>query len=270
MKRFAIWLVLATLLPLTAQAQDSDAWTLIQKGQGQVERGKLAPALASFRKAIELEPRNGTAINAAAQVASFLELPGDSIFYYTAYLYLEADYMGDAETVKKALAKQATLLENGAMLKATVVPEDGELLVNGVPLGKGGFSLPAESGKPYEIEVQVEDYHPYKETIILQAGETKDLAIKLKKIVYFGKVKLKVLPREEVKIYVDTKYVGTSMEEVEAVEGKRLVCFKKEGFDRWWRYVNVPRNDTFNLEVVLRNQSRPDGECTVWPEEEGY
>ncbi len=104
----------------------------------------------------------------------------------------------------------------------------------------------------------------------MQAGETKDLAIKLKKIVYFGKVKLKVLPREEVKIYVDTKYVGTSMEEVEAVEGKRLVCFKKEGFDRWWRYVNVPRNDTFNLEVVLRNQSRPDGECTVWPEEEGY
>lgn len=271
MKRFVIPMLIALLLPISGYAQDeTDAWALIQQGQRQVERGQLQPALISFQKAIAKEPRNGMAVNAAAQVASFLEMPAESAFYYTAYLYLEAEYMGDADTVRKALDKQASMIADGATLKADVLPDDGELIVNGVPMGRGNFSLPAESGKAYEIEVAVEDYHPYKETVILQPGEVKTMAIRLKKIIYFGKVKLKVLPREEVKVYVDTKYVGTSLEEVETVEGKRLICFEKEGFDRWWRYVNVPRNDTSELEVMLRNQSRPDGKCGVWPEEEGY
>jgi hypothetical protein len=271
MKRFLIPLLIALLLPVASFAQEAeDAYALIQQGQKQVERGKLEPALISFRKAIALEPSNGMAINAAAQVASFLELPGESAFYYTAYLYMEADYMGDAEGVRKALQKQASLIHQGATLKATVVPDDGEIVVNGVTLGRGSFSLAAESAKAYEIEVDVEDYHPYKETVILQPGEVKTLSIRMKKIIYFGKVKMKVLPGADVKVYVDTKYVGTSLDEVETVEGKRLVCFKKEGFDRWWRYVNVPRNDTHNMEVMLRNQSRPDENCGVWPEEEGY
>ncbi len=271
MKQFLIPLLIALLLPIAGYAQeDSDPFALIQQGQRQVERGQLQAALITFKKAIELDPRNGMAVNAAAQVASFLELPADSAFYYTAYLFLEAEYMGDAENVRKALDKQASLIANGATLKADMLPDDGEIMVNGVPLGRGKFSLPAQSGKAYEIEVNVEDYQPYKETVILQPGEVKTLAIRLKKIIYFGKVKLKVLPREDVKVYVDTKYVGTSLEEVETVEGKRLICFEKEGFDRWWRYVNVPRNDTYGLDVMLRNQSRPDGKCGVWPEEEGY
>ncbi len=271
MKRILIPLLIAMLLPVSGFAQEEeDAYALIQRGQTQVERGKLQPALISFRKAIALEPSNGMAINAAAQVASFLEMPAESAFYYTSYLYLEADYMGDAEGVRKALEKQASLIYQGATLKAEVVPEDGEIFVNGLPLGRGAFSLAAESAKAYEIVVNVEDYHPYKETVILQPGEVKSLSIRMKKIIYFGKVKMKVLPSGDVKIYVDTKYVGNALEEVETVEGKRLICFKKEGFDRWWRYVNVPRNDIHNMEVVLRNQSRPDENCEVWPEEEGY
>ncbi len=271
MKQFFIPLLIALLLPVSGFAQEEeDAWALIQRGQKQVERGKLQPALISFRKAIEKEPRNGMAVNAAAQVSSFLEMPADSAFYYTAYLYLEAEYMGDADNVRKALEKQASLIANSAVLKAEVVPDEGEIFVNGVPLGRGNFSLTAESGKAYEIEINVEDYHPYKETVILQPGEVKTLSVRMKKIIYFGKVKLKVLPSDSVKIYVDTKYVGTSIDEVETVEGKRLLCFKKEGFDRWWRYVNVPRNDAHNLEVMLRAQSRPEEKCEVWPEEEGY
>lgn len=271
MKRYVIPVLIALLLPFSALAQEEEAaWSLIQQGQRQVERGKLQPALISFRKAIEKEPRNGMAVNAAAQVASFLEMPADSAFYYTAYLYLEAEYMDDADNVRKALEKQASLIANGATLKVDVQPDEGEILVNGLPLGRGSFTLSAESGKPYEIAVNVEDYHPVKETVILQPGEVKTLSLRLKKIIYFGKVKLKVLPGDAVKVYVDTKFAGTSLEELETVEGKRLLCFKKEGFDRWWRYVNVPRNDAFNLEVMLRNQTRPDEPCEVWPEEEGY
>lgn len=271
MKRFLIPLLIAMLLPLSAFAQEEeDAFALIQRGQKQVERGKLQPALISFRKAIALDPSNGMAVNAAAQVASFLEMPAESAFYYTSYLYLESAFMGDTEGVRKALQKQASLIHEGATLKAVVVPDEGEIFVNGVPLGRGEFSLAGESGKAYEIAVDVEDYHPYKETVIMQPGEVKNLAIRMKKIIYFGKVKLKVLPAGDVKVYVDTKYVGKSLDEVETVEGKRLICFKKEGFDRWWRYVNVPRNDAHNMEVMLRNQSRPDENCEVWPEEEGY
>jgi tetratricopeptide (TPR) repeat protein len=270
MRRLALLFLLLLALPSTAAAQEEDPWTLIEKGQRQVERGQLQGALVSFKKALSIDPRSGMAMNAAAQVASFLELPAESAFFYTAYLYAEGEFLGDADAVRKALAKQTSDIRDGGVLKAEVVPAEGEILVNGIPMGRGKFTLPVESGKAYELSVTVEDYHPYTESVMVQPGEEKVHAIRLKKIIYNGKVKIKILPGEEVGVYLDTKYVGKSVAEVEAVEGKRLLCFKKDGFDRWWRYVNVPRNDSVSLEVTLRSQSRPDESCEVWPEEEGY
>jgi hypothetical protein len=248
-----------------------DVWDLIEKGQRHVSYGRLDTALTTFEKVLQIDPRNVTALNAAAQVAAFLERWDQAAFYNSAYLYLEGDFLGDgAADIRDVIAKHASKIEGAGKLKISVMPEQAEILVNGIPIGQGKAIIDANPEKSYRVTLAVDDYHPLEKVLTVGAGETKNISLRMKKIVYHGKVRLKLVPGGDVKVYLDTELVGTSVAEIEAVEGKRLLCFKKEGFDRWWRYVHVPRNDSTELEVTLRSQSRPDGACTIWPEEEGY
>ena len=266
MRRILVIIMLLTLAPATVYAQE-EAWDLIDKGQRQVQYGRLQQALDLFKKALKIDPRNETAMNAAAQVASFLEFSDESVFFYTAYLYVGADYMGDAEEVKKAMQKQIRAMkQEKAILRIKCVPVDAEIVVNGLPLGKGSVELPVSPEKTYVVKVDYEDYHPFKQGFQLEAGAEKSVSARLTKIIYKGKVKIKVLPADNVRIFLDTKFMGTSVSEVEAVEGKRLICLEKDGFDRWWRYVTVPRNDSVDLDASMRSESRPKEPCNVWPD----
>ena len=270
MRRTAFFLLVALLLPGIGHAQE-DVWDLIEKGQRHVSYGRLDTALTTFQKVLQIDPRNVTALNAAAQVAAFLERWDEAVFYNSAYLYLEGDFLGDgAADIRDSIAKHTDKIEGGGKLKISVTPEQAEIVVNGIPIGQGKAIIEANPEKSYKVTLAVDDYHPLEKALTVGAGETKNVTLRMKKIIYNGKVKIKLVPDDDVKVYLDTELVGTSVAEVEAVEGKRLLCFKKEGFDRWWRYVHVPRNDSVDIEVTLRSQSRPDGSCTIWPEEEGY
>lgn len=266
MSRIFVPFLLLLLLPYNSLAQSP--YDLIEKGEKQVQRGKLQAAYKTFQKALKLDPRNSMAINALAQVASFLELHAESVAYYVSYLYLEGTYLTSVEEIHKAMKKQEASIKNAAYIKLKVEPQDAEIVVNSLPMAKGSLSLPVAAGKSYDISISATDYHPYHTSLVLGPGEEKNLNIRLKKIIFKGKVELKILPDHDVTVYVDTRPVGSGLSEVETQEGKRLFCFKKPGFDRWWRYVDVPRNGTVVLEVTLYEQSGPDESCEVWPEEE--
>jgi tetratricopeptide (TPR) repeat protein len=266
MRKILVMVMLLTLAPATVRAED-EAWDLIGKGQRQVQYGRLKQALDLFKKALKLDPRNESAMNASAQVASFLQLADESVFYYTGYLYLGADYMGDADEVRKAMDKQIRAMKGQkATLHIKALPEDAEIIVNDLPLGKGSVELPVSPEKTYIVKIDYEDYHPYKQGFKLDAGAEKTVTARLKKIIYKGKVKIKVLPSDNVRVFMDTKFMGTSVMEVEGVEGKHLMCFEKDGFDRWWRYVTVPRNESVEIEATLRSESRPREPCNVMPD----
>jgi len=264
MKRTLVFILIFIMIPVMSYGDE--VYDLIDKGQRQVQRGRLPTAYATFKKVLVLEPRNSTAMNALAQIASFLELHDESALYYMSYLYLESEYLSDMEEVKKAMAKQERSMSRSAKLKVKVDPMSLEVTVNGLPVANRDFDLPVCADKSYEIAAEMEDYHPYTKTIVVEEGQVKPVMVRLKKIIYKGKVKLRILPkRSGVAIYSDTKKAGTGLNQLELTEGKHLLCFKKEGFDRWWRYVTVPRNDSMDLEVILREQSRPDEPCNVWP-----
>jgi tetratricopeptide (TPR) repeat protein len=266
MKRAVLAVLLLCMLPAQVLAEDIDL--IIEKGLKQVQRGNLKGAYATFKEALVQDNRNARAAHALAQVSSFLELPDDAVFYYTAYLYLEADYLTDAEEILKARTKQERAMYKPATLKVQVEPADAEVTVDGIPMGKGTFELKVASNRDYVLESSYTDYENHKSSVILQPGEVKSVAIRLDKIIYKGKIKIKVLPSDSVKVFVDTKVAGISVKEIDTTEGKHLICFKKEGFDRWWRYVTVPRQGTVELEAKLREQSRPDESCEVFPTED--
>lgn len=266
MRKILVIAILLSLAPATVRAED-EVWDLIDKGQRQVQYGRLKQALDLFKKALKIDPRNENALNASAQVASFLQLSDESVFYYTAYLYIGADYMGDADEVRKAMGKQIRAMKSQkATLHIKAVPEDAEIIINGLPLGKGSVDLPVSPEKTYVVKIDYEDYHPYKQGFKLDAGADKNVTARLKKIIYKGMVKIKVLPSDNVRVFMDTKFMGTSVTEVESVEGKHLMCFEKDGFDRWWRFVTVPRNASVEIEATLRSESRPHEPCNVMPD----
>ena len=265
MRKVALIAFLICVLPSLAFGEDVDK--LVQKGERQVQSGKLEAAYSTFQKVLELEPNYGMAINALAQIASFLKRHDESLLYYSTYLYLEADIMGETEEVKKAIAKQERQVAKPADLIVKTDPPEAEITVNGMPMAKGEFSLKVSAGKSLKLAATLEDYHPNETFVTLEETETKEVIIRLKKIIFKGFLKLKTTPSAGVKTYVNAKFVGNSVRKMELTEGKHLVCFKKEGFDRWWRYVTVPRKDTAVLEASLREQSRPDESCEVMPDE---
>jgi len=266
MKRAVLAVLLLCMLPAQILAEDIDA--LIDKGLKQVQRGNLKGAYSTFKEALVQDPRNGRAAHALAQVSTFLQLPDEAVFYYTAYLYLEGDYLSDVEEIQKARTKQERAMYKPATLKVQAEPADAEVTIDGVPIGKGTFELRVASNRDYALASSFIDYQDHKSSVTLQPGEEKSVTIRLEKIIYKGKVKIKVLPADSVKVFVDAKYAGVSLKEVDTVEGKHLLCFKKEGFDRWWRYVTVPRQGSVDLEVTLREISRPEESCEVFPTED--
>lgn len=265
MRTVALIAFLMCLLPSLAFGEDVDK--LIRKGERQVQSGNLQGAYSTFQEVLKLEPNYGMAINALAQITSFLKRHDESVLYYSAYLYLEADIMGETEEVKEAIAKQERQVRKAADLIVKTDPPEAEITVNGLPMGKGQIALKVSAGKALKLTASLDDYHPNEALVTLEETETKEVIIRLKKIIFKGFLKLKTTPSAGVKTYVNAKFVGNSVRKLELTEGKHLVCFKKEGFDRWWRYVTVPRKETAVLEASLREQSRPDESCEVMPDE---
>jgi len=257
-------------------AQEADIDQMIRKGQRQVQAGNLPLAYETFKEILKIEPRNSTAMNALAQIATFLKMADEAVLYYTAYLYVGEEFFSaqeggttpEAQEVIKARQKQEAAIPKPAQLTIRALPSDAEIFVNGLPVGRGEITFKVASGKGLALSATAEDYTPVQESVVLQHTEIKTVQLALKKIIYRGKLKTKVSPASGVKVFVDAKPAGGAGEEVELTEGRHLVCFKKEGFDRWWRFVEVPRNGTVVLEASLREASRPDEPCDVLWEED--
>jgi hypothetical protein len=267
-------LLLAVALPCFAQDVDVDE--LVRKGQKQVQAGRLELAYDTFKKILVVEPRNSTAMNALAQIATFMKLPDEAVLFYTAYLHVGDDYLSiqdgelspEVQEILKAKQKQESLISKAATLTIRTTPNEADVLINGLPVSRGEITVKVAPGKALAVSVSAEDYTPAEENVVLQPTENKNLQISLKKIVYKGKLMTKVRPTDGVKVFVDAKPAGAAGSEIDLTEGRHLVCFKKEGFDRWWRYVEVTRNDTVVLEANLREASRPDEPCDVlWKED---
>lgn len=266
MRKFFLLTFILLALPSLCRAQDVDQ--LIRKGERLVGSGKLDAAYSTFKKAVAIEPEHSIAISALAQIASFLKNHHDSAFWYTIYLYVEASFTGETEDIKALLDKEVNQIYRPGKLTVKVTPESAEIRLNGFRAGKGSVSLTTTDGTEFQIDVEAEDHHPATRKVKVVQAEDKVVTVNLQKIIYKGMLELKTLPASGVEVYVDTKKIGKDVRKVKLTEGKHLVCFKKKGYDRWWRFVTVPRNGNTLLETTMREQTRPDEPCTVWPD--GY
>lgn len=269
---FIICIVLVSgvaLLPgkRRALAQES-VERLIKKGQRLAARGRLDAAAKALRRAIELDPNNPDTCYLLAQVYEFSKLYGLATLYYRAYLHVGTGMVTNADEVKKLIKQLEKKTWRAVTLHIRTIPSQAEIFINGVGVGRGNLDIVLQPQYEYHIKAQLLDYHPAEIKIKPDLGETRNIRLRLKKILYKGTLEFHVTPKGDVEVYVDTKKIGKDVQKITVTEGRHLVCFKKQGYNRWWRFYTVQRNTTTKVEATLYPQDRPEQPCDVMPEGE--
>ncbi len=261
------WMVCCCcFLSVAAYSQSLDE--LVSLGERQVRSGRLAAAEKTFLSILETDPENTLAIEALAQITAFQEKWGESILYHAAYGYLLQHEEFVQEDVRERIEAHSKRIPRRGFLVAAVQPADAVIYINNVPVGQGRVSLPIAPLLQYSVTARREDYHPTTpEVFTTEEGESREVTINLREIIYTGRIQFNLKPQNDVTVYVDGSKVGVSPSTIEVPVGRRLICFKKEGFDRWWRAVTIRRDENFQLDVTLRNTDRPDEPCNYIPDD---
>ena len=260
-------LTLAGLLlaaPAVGQEEFLSVDDLLNKAQRNAESGRLKAGLNLYRKVLDQEPGNESALFSLVVLSDALQEFADVVLFGTAFLHMaETDL--DKEKVQGMVVAAEAKMTHPGRLRIKVYPADSLVTINGVPVGKGTVEMAAQVAESYRIKATLEDYVSWEDEIQIESDEDKSITKRLEKIIYKGILTMKVIPDSGVEVFVDTREVGTDEFKLKLVEGKRLVCFKKEGWDRWWRYVEIPRNGKVELEAQLEKTGEMDGPCNVWP-----
>jgi hypothetical protein len=250
--------------PALGQEEFESVDDILNKAQRYAESGRLKSGLKLYKQVLEREPTNEAALYSLVILSEVVQEFADVVLYGTAYLYSAQTDLDKQEVTDKIAAAEASMTHPGR-IRIKIYPAQAEISVNGVPVGKGEAEMAAEVSGAYLVKASLTDYVPWEEELRVESDEEKAISKRLEKIIYKGTLNIKVIPDGAVDVYVDTRKVGTDTFALKLVEGRRLVCFKKAGWDRWWRYVDIPRNEKVDVDVQLEQTGEMDGPCDVWP-----
>lgn len=257
-------LVLMLIMASAGQAGAQEVDALMNKAASLAAHGNLKRAMQTYQDAHSIDPMNVDALFSLVQIADALEYSDDVLLYGQSYLVLAPDDIDRPEVEKKMQLAKSRIFKV-ARLKLTIYPAEAEVFINSVYLGKGGAEIFASPGKKLQLKADLVDYVSMDQELRLGEGEEKSMSKQLEKIVYKGKLKISIVPDSGVDVYVDTVKMGRDHFSMNLVEGKHLVCFSKSGYDRWWRYVEIPRNGSYDLDVTMEEATAPIEPCNVYP-----
>lgn len=156
--------------------------------------------------------------------------------------------------VDAAFAELARSGKRPVMYRFDVRPDAIDVLVNGVPVANAPVNEVMLLPGRYVMSAGRDHFAPWSETLeVVDASGPQTVTRKLDPIIYEGKVKITTDPVDGVLVYMDEQLVGTTPLEVMTLQtGRRyLFRFEKAGYDRWWRYVEVFKDETVELNPVM-------------------
>lgn len=268
MKRIVTFGFWCALLLSSASALADDVDALLEKGIRAYSTGRKEAAYQYFKQAEAAGPTDPNVLSNLAKLTEVMQRYDEAVLYWTAYIHLHGERIAPAlkEEAERALAKDAKAIPNKATLTVKVLPASANVRIRGTEVGKGNVTLTVQADKPYSVEAYLTDHEaPPATTLTLEKAESRTHTVQLKAITFFGTINLQIFPVDGVQVYLDAVPVGDASKPVQAPEGRRLICFKKPGYDRWWRYLEVRRDQSQVLKVDLREKSRADEPCDVLP-----
>jgi len=248
-------------------ADQVDAY--LKQGIRAFNSGRKFAAYEAFKKAEALAPTDPHVLSNLARMTEILEKYDEAVIYWTAYLANHADDIAESlkEDAERSLDKAGKAIYQRSVLVARTEPAKAWVKVNGFPVGTGGeVRLALSPEKEYMVSAELLDHEaPPPYLMKLEPREERTHIIPLKSISFYGTIQLEIYPKDGVDLYIDTKRVGTASSSFEVLEGRHLFCFSKEGYHRWWRYLDIERAKPHSLKVFLRDNTGPTEPCDVEP-----
>ncbi len=174
------------------------------------------------------------------------------LLYAQGFLAIEPDG-ADAAEIRGALAHARGLLEGRSAgpveVHFDVEPAGAWIWVDHTPVAIAGGEPAVLMPGRYEAVAKRRDYEDWEQRVVIPAGRSHHVTASMVPRRFEGRLHVQPDPAEEVEVYVDDRHVGTTpLEPLTLQADKRyLVRFERSGYDRWVRYVVIPRDDTFVL-----------------------
>jgi tetratricopeptide (TPR) repeat protein len=217
--------------------------------------GKNKKAIEFFEKALPFMNDSSDIFYNLVHVA-YVAMQWDKVYLYgLGFLYHEPDTddAKDIDVKARRAAKYLIKWERGPVPVTFKVKPRGVLMkLNHVFIANTGDTIELPPGD-YEVFAEKEDYIDYEDSFKVKVGEPKTVRGRLVKRTYYGKLSIATDPSDDVEVYIDDKLVGKSpvTEPLRLQTGRYLVRFEKEDFDRWHRYVDIRRDQTYELAPVM-------------------
>jgi len=156
--------------------------------------------------------------------------------------------------VDEAFAALAARGKTPVAYRFEVTPDAIDVFVDGVPVANAPVNEVRLMPGRHTISASRDHFHPWTETLDVVAGSGPQVVTHaLAPYVYQGRVAITTDPAEGVQVYMDEQLIGTTPLDVMTLStGKRyLFRFEKPGYDRWWRYIEVFKDETIELKPVM-------------------
>ncbi|MCA9519522.1 MAG: PEGA domain-containing protein [Myxococcales bacterium] len=236
----------------TAPAQTLNFY--LKKAQAYVRARNYERAVEMLKKGLALQPDNIDVYYNIGIVAMKGKLWSDALLAYQGYLAVDPK----GADRKKVLAdlkmlKQKKLRDRAATLTVVSHVAKTEFYLDHALIGQAPkLSITLFPGT-YTLRSKKSDFQTVTRTVTLKAGQNETLTIDPTEITYYGFLEIVTEPAKGVTVYLDKKKVGvTPLAKIKLVAKKKvLVVFEAAGYDKWMRYVVIPKNATHTLKAKL-------------------
>jgi tetratricopeptide (TPR) repeat protein len=182
--------------------------------------------------------------------------------YGQAFLFLQPDG-DDAQEVKLALKKAAVGLAKKGITPVSVqfdvTPPGVQVFVDDIPMARGKRAPARLLPGTYVAKASLEDHEAFESRFQVAPNVPMTVTGTLKKKIYFGFLAITTQPSDQVSIFINDELIGRSpLKEPIRLETRRyLIRFEKEGYDQWLRYVDIEREETYELTPIMEPAPSP-------------
>lgn len=250
-------------------AKREEAERYFQRGLSYAKRGNGKKALENMEKALPTINDNVDLLYSLVQVCTALKDLRCTLLYGQAYVFAEdPSNTDDLQEVQTLVAESRKTLEKRKMPPSKVTfdlePKGTPVEVQKVVLGRSGRHSAWLPPGTYKARGRWKDHHPWEGSFTVNDGEPFELTGKLEPMVFHGLLTIRTEPKEGVQVYIDDEPYGTTpIEDPIRLETRRyLLRFEKEGWERWVRYVDIKKDETYELKPKMERTPPPAGAGT--------
>ncbi len=239
-----------------ASPEEVAATRMYRTGIQKLREGQFAMAVSFFERSLPVMRAAPELFYNLVQATRQTEQWDRLVLYAQGFLQREQGTK-DATAIARLMKQTFDLLEGWGQRSGSyhfqVSPAGAEVFINGVPVPNDGSEVRLMPGS-YVVSAEQADHVTWRDELVVTAGtDSGTITRTLAPRVYRSKVRISTAPGTEV--FIDDKPIGTTpLADIELDTHTRyLFRFEKPGHDSWVRYVELRKDEVYELSPKLES-----------------